>query len=99
MGLFSYLCEGCQVSIKAPFGLKKKHAWMNECVAVLENGSILKGEYDGYGKVDGIDLNLAPACWWHKECWDMACREEREFDGPSIYAEDQGYFDNLDDED
>ena len=68
-------------------------------VVVLEkDGSILKGEYDGYGRVlteyneHEIDFHgdEEPECY-HQHCWEEAGKPIEWSEG-SKYADDQGFF-------
>ena len=101
MGFFSFLCKGCDESIKSPYGLRKSMAWQNNAVAMLQYGSRIIGAYDGYGRVNGIDIFDGcefDACeWWHYECWLKAGKPN--FTSPSAHAQDQGYFYDGADED
>ena len=66
--------------------------WMTESVAILKgSGSILKGEYDGYGNIDDRTIvDDEPACW-HRACWEKAGKP-LEWNGESPFAPDQGWF-------
>jgi len=63
MGVFSWNCEVCGQSIKSPFGERsctppQAVAWQNKLVAILPDGKVLRGYYDGYGRV-----NDGPGPW------------------------------------
>ena len=63
MGVFSWNCECCGQSIKGPFDGSRSTppeaiAWQNEVVALLPDGTRLRGYYDGYGRV-----NADPSPW------------------------------------
>jgi len=92
MGFFSYECKRCGRSILIVHGVEggALNEWMREAVAVEENGTILKGTYDGYGRVNDHDLSDEPAVW-HLACWELAGKPT-EYPGPSGGASDQGWF-------
>lgn len=92
MGYFSWSCEHCSQSLRAP-GVGEPH--LNEGVAILENGSIIKGNYNGYGVLGPADLRDHQPQVYHAKCWEGAGKPtdwEHESDG----ADDQGFF--VDDE-
>ena len=92
MGFFSWNCKGCGDSIKAPYNIPSKLAWQNDCVLVREDKDPLIGKYDGYGRIDSIEMNFEtqePELW-HEDCWMGENRPL--YTGPSDYAEDQGFF-------
>lgn len=91
MGFFSWDCKECDESIKAPHGIPKQMAWQNECVATNGENTI-KGEYDGYGTVGGIDIAEVgdSYAFYHRRCWDKP--GDFIFDKPSQPSNDQGYF-------
>jgi hypothetical protein len=93
MGLFSWNCKKCDHSIKVaptPDGWQ----YMNEATYLKPNGSVVIGEYDGYGRIDGceIDWESGEPEVWHKRCWENAGKPS--YTGPSKHADDQGYFYN-----
>jgi len=77
------------------------NSWMNDVVVIEHDGPILKGEYDGYGRVGEHEIRLYfsnlntfdnEPCCYHEACW-------RKIGGPTDYkpsesSEDQGYFFN-----
>jgi hypothetical protein len=68
---------------------------MVDGVALSPDGSVLKGEYDGYGCLDGREINESthePACY-HEACWELAGKPT-EYDKPSESASDKGWFFN-----
>ena len=105
MGFFSWNCNGCGHPMLNPYSVNGINSWMAN-VVVIEGGSktLLRGEYDGYGRVDDRDIQLGPwkdnsnlenePCCYHDACWVKA-GEPTEYI-PSTHAEDQGYF--FDDE-
>jgi len=92
MGVFSWNCKHCDHPILMPGVTESENKWMNDAVALLPNGGMLKGEYDGYGNVCGGDIfeNGEPEVY-HTECWVRAGKPT-EFTGASENARDQGYF-------
>lgn len=54
MGFFSKLCSVTYIPVMADTTGMGDDA--SEVVAVFKNGSIVRGVYDGYGCVDGLDL-------------------------------------------
>ena len=88
MGFFSWSCKCCGESAKSG------NDWMGKVVIVSDDASIIRGEYDGYGRVDGslggeIDLTDADGefALYHAACYGIAGKP---FDGPSLPARDQG---------
>tara|TARA_R110000803_G_scaffold75751_2_gene140124 strand:- start:171 stop:416 length:246 start_codon:yes stop_codon:yes gene_type:complete len=72
---------------------------MNEAVVLRPNGNPIMGKYDGYGRVNGIEITdcidllgggMDLPEIWHKRCWEMAGKPA--YSGPSEFAEDQGFF-------
>ena len=109
MGFFSWQCRGCEKSILSIYATSTNldrngsagNAWMTKCVALAKNGSVVMGEYDGYGRVDGAcDLISGPfenADMWHRDCWEKAGQPD--YVGSATHAADQGYFFNDDEYD
>ena len=65
---------------------------MSDCVALLSNGSVLMGSYDGYGRLDGRDIfDNYDVEAYHKKCWE-ACGSPKKFTKASRNADDQGHF-------
>lgn len=88
----------------SPFAANSTNKWMNRVVAVLPDGRILEGHYDGYGGVGDSEPNLAdvgmrddvgehyggPACY-HRACW-LAAGRPTSWDEQSPLSDDQGWF-------
>jgi hypothetical protein len=103
MGFFSNLCS-CGQSIKSPHDLPAAMAWQHQLVVLTPDGSVLRGEYDGYGRVshdDYDDPQQIPkdSQWWHSRCYQRACFPDDgttyvapTYGGPSPDAPDQGWF-------
>ncbi len=109
MGFFSRKCKVCERSIKAPYNISEKDFWQNRIVAVLPDGKIMEGDYDGYGRIDtscGV-VNADPvelpkygeaqADWYHERCYEAAGHPS-EYTGGSDDAPDQGFFYERDEE-
>jgi hypothetical protein len=95
MGFFSWECEVCKHSIRAPYCVNKDSKWMNDAVFIMKNGSIKKGHYDGYGNIsNGYDDDEyyynAPTAY-HRLCWQKV-GSPVEHKGESKPAQDQGFF-------
>ncbi len=94
MGFFSWKCKCCERSLRSEYATKSDDRKMG--TAVLENGSVVHGEYDGYGRLldDGNEFELpwdAKVDVYHTKCWKEA-GSPTEFTGGSYNAEDQGFF-------
>ena len=92
MGVFSWDCNGCGHPMLMPCNTNEVNAWMAEVVVIeKKHGMPVKGTYDGYGCVSGIDIHSGnDPCCWHVACWDAAgCPVEYK---PSTYSNDQGHF-------
>lgn len=89
MGVFSWKCHRCGLSI---LNTMIDNTHYSKATVILGNGSIIHGEYDGYGRV-GIAEDLADhkATWFHTKCWEDAGKPTS-FLGQSDWAEDQGHF-------
>lgn len=96
MGFFSYDCRGCGHPLLAPHATNSVNAWMTDAVCLLPDGRVVKGAYDGYGRLDGEDVRCgerlldAPEAW-HRACWE-ACGSPTKFTRHSAHADDQGHF-------
>lgn len=87
MGYFSWNCKACGESMK-------EGGWMGNVAIISEDGSVVRGIYDGYGRVetrmgelDLMDGDERFACY-HATCYALAGRVA--YDGPSDSADDQG---------
>ena len=94
MGFFSWDCKVCGHPMLSHYALEDKNAWMNDVVVLESDGSILRGEYGGYGDVGEHEINIdsrnEPECY-HEHCWELAGRPT-EYTTGSRSARDQGYF-------
>jgi len=93
MGFFSWNCKVCGHPMLSHYAINEKNAWMNNVVVIEPDGSILKGEYDGYGRVNGREMGLGGnnAECYHRACWEKAGKPIDYTEG-SESAADQGYF-------
>jgi hypothetical protein len=96
MGFFSWNCKSkiCQHrSVISEYSETEKTAWMKDVVVITEDNQVLMGEYDGYGRVEGTDIAEYDGMMavWHRACWELEGKS-LEYDGPSDYSADQGYF-------
>lgn len=91
MGFFSKDCEGCGHPLLSKYATNRVNKWMEQAVAILPDNEIVVGEYDGYGRIDGIDHLIFGAMVYHEACWREAdC--PKTFVDESCWSEDQGYF-------
>lgn len=95
MGFFSWDCKVCGHPMLSPAVTTGRTGWMSQVVAIEPNGTILRGEYDGYGRIDGRETDGAPECY-HQRCWDLAGRPVN-YTEESESSRDQGFF--FDDDD
>jgi len=97
MGLFSWQCKRCDSSIISPYAMSEVNKWENDAVVILENGTLIIGEYDGYGRMevaqDVIEFynGSEKLTMYHKACWDVLGQPSA-YAGESPYADDQGHF-------
>ena len=93
MGFFSSDCHECGKSIKAPYDLPEANKWMNEVITISSDGILIKGPYDGYGRI-GNDLEIPDdSTWRHLRCATKQHLLLTEYCGRSQQANDQGFFD------
>ena len=52
MGFFSWNCEVCKQSIKAPYEYPPELTWHTQAVAIMPDGTVYEGLYDGYGRIN-----------------------------------------------
>jgi len=88
MGFFSWECKCCGES------MKEGRAWMGDVVIVGDDHSVVRGRYDGYGRVESrmgeveiVEADGHFACY-HAACYKIAGKPE--YTGPSGSANDQG---------
>ena len=101
MGFFSWNCNECKHPMLSAYAVNDINSWMTNVVVIeAHTGSVLKGEYDGYGRVDDHDIRLGEwrdnsnlekePCCYHEACWTKAGKPTTYT--PSTHADDQGYF-------
>mgnify|MGYP003151588660 CR=1 FL=1 len=106
MGFFSWDCRECGHPMLSEYATNHINNWMRDVVVVEHDGNIVKGEYDGYGRVffsgGWEDHELKYGTWtargnclnepscWHKACWELAGKPTNY--EPSAMSADQGYF-------
>ena len=105
MGFFSWNCNECKHPMLSKYAINDINSWMTN-VVVIEAGSgrLMRGEYDGYGRVDGREIRLGEwrdssdlvndPCCYHDACWVKADKPTSHV--PSESSDDQGFF--FDDE-
>lgn len=97
MGFYSAKCLGCSHPILCLNATDPINTWMSQAVAVTADGSLLKGEYDGYGALHSPSGSEFPdavghgTSVWHRACWEVAGKPD-DYRGSSPRAEDQGWF-------
>jgi hypothetical protein len=92
MGMFSWECRGCGKSILNELGVNKTNGWMADAVALLPDGNVLMGTYDGYGRVAGTEIHdYGEPEIYHRACWERSGKP-MEFSKASEGADDQGWF-------
>jgi hypothetical protein len=97
MGCFSWNCTECGKSIWAEFVEHPDVRRRSQAVALLPNGSIYEGAYDGYGIVGTVNVGSQDGIeFMHGTCWNKAGRPS--YRKPSLPAEDQGCFIDEDEE-
>ena len=86
MGLFDMPCPICGVNLSGPepgaiknkqiTNWLKQHAselkWLDELVAVPLGADVYYGRYDGYGQINGVNIDATLAVGLHKACWELA---------------------------
>lgn len=95
MGFFSWDCERCGHPMLCDSAATEGNDWMTDVVVMQKNGSRLMGEYDGYGRVDGVEIDWSdgePQCY-HRDCWEADGRPGyHSACGGSTSSADQGWF-------
>jgi hypothetical protein len=65
--------------------------WFTEVVILRPNGSRFIGTYDGYGRVDELELiDLGDFELFHRECWERSGKPD--YQNNARNARDQGFF-------
>jgi len=99
MGCFSWNCR-CGHSVMNPYVTEK--AWLNDAVLLLSDGSVIKGHYDGYGRIETSDGGVFEVPWedsgfeiYHVKCWEAAGKPSYERSSPSAMGQGH-FFDDFD---
>ena len=95
MGFFSWNCKVCGHPMLCSMATEHKNGWMERVVVIQPNGSILRGYYDGYGRVNDVEIEFTyhthePECY-HEHCWEKAGKPVK-YTGGSRASADQGWF-------
>jgi hypothetical protein len=88
MGFFSWECECCGESIKSPY---TEPEWQNKAVVLTSGGSLIKGDYDGYGRIDDFEIEDHLPQVYHERCW-LSADKPTQWEAESEMARDQGFF-------
>lgn len=92
MGFYSNDCLHCTHPLICSRAAEDKNKWMTQGVVITENNSIIRGEYDGYGRLDEREAFCNDeVSVYHADCWDAAGRPFT-YQGPSKGSADQGWF-------
>jgi len=91
MGFFSWDCKACGHPLLSHYVLENDNKWMNRGVALTNDGSVLKGEYDGYGRLNDHEIGDGDPEVYHEACWKLIGKPTDKT-GPSRSSSDQGYF-------
>lgn len=91
MGFSSSNCEGCEHPLLSERATNEINAWMTQSVAITENGSIIKGSYDGFGNIGNTEEAVYGNTVWHEACW-LAAGLPTDFRGESEASYDQGWY-------
>jgi hypothetical protein len=107
MGFSSVLCVACEHPLLSPAATNELNGWMSDVVVLHRSVGVLRGRYDGYGRVEELSehdnadaqrVDLWSSRCWHEACWEVAgCPQDT--DPPSPNADDQGWFFNRGDHD
>jgi hypothetical protein len=102
MGFFSWDCITCGHPLLSEWAVNKINEWMEDVVVIESNGNILKGFYDGYGRVvdreengerilNQYDTDQKDPEAYHKACWEVS-GSPTTFSKSSLGSDDQGFF-------
>lgn len=91
MGFFSKDCNGCEHPLLSHYATNKVNAWMERAVAVHQDGTVLTGDYNGYGRFEECHRLMldTPHRVWQRDfdqdgenvidgatVWHLACWEK-----------------------
>jgi len=96
VGFFSWDCK-CGHPLLSNYVTNEVNGWMNQVVVLEPSGCLLKGDYDGYGKVGGREIDFDSQVF-HHACWELAGRPTQ-YTEPSPGSADQGFFFDAGDHD
>ncbi len=100
MGFFSWNCKCCEHPLLSRHSANQTNAWMIHGVVITKRGRLIEGGYDGYGRLDGVDIPSGQLDWdegtghpdcYHRACWTKA-GSPLKYRGGSEPSADQGYF-------
>jgi hypothetical protein len=77
--------------MKAPYDLPNHLKWQNKVVVITQENKVIEGDYDGYGSLEYVDVEVCGAECWHHQCW-MNHQQPKTFTEASNGSYDQGYF-------
>jgi hypothetical protein len=102
MGFYSWDCKVCGHPMLSGHASNSTNNWMEDVVVVTTRGKVMEGNYDGYGRVDGEEINAMssgaqPACY-HEHCWKHVGSPTK-WDKGSVNSKDQGFFFDQDEHD
>ena len=98
MGFFSWRCAKSDKPVMAEVAVRNTPwAFASEVVVLFNNGDLISGTYDGYGRVDGVEL-----IDYSEERWRMVI--DQFYNGETFdqlsqnkYDQGQGFFYNDED--
>ncbi len=64
MGFSSWDCYECGHPLLSTHATNRINRWMNEGVVITRTGRMIFGDYDGYGRLDGEDINPEEPTWY-----------------------------------
>ena len=101
MGFFSWKCAKSNKPVMADIGVRNSPwAFASRVVVLFKNGSVVRGDYDGYGRVHGdatVELVDIPESHWRMVIEDFYDNETFDQLQPNKYDPGQGWF--YDDQD
>jgi len=89
MGFSSYKCKSCGITVLTSYS--DNYLRMSNVVAIMQDGTVHRGTYDGYGRVDGIEIREVYEI--RPQVYHACCYNESElYTGGSEDCEHQGFF-------
>jgi len=90
MGMFTWDCKLCGHPLLARECTNDVNVWMNNGVAILSDGSVINGQYDGYGRLDDIEINyIGEPAVFHQQCYELT--KDQYDNSPSRSTRDKGF--------